>query len=179
MFKIGDFARLGQVSSRMLRYYDQLGLLVPRHTDKWSGYRYYTIDQLGQLNRIIALKELGLTLEQIGDLVADSNRISAERLRGMLTLKRAEIARTLQEEQRRLGRVEARLRQIEMEDQSLSLAVASHSWSICRLPTHQSHWSSDDEQEQQTGRSWHRAPGSVGDGCPGGEGLRTCPSGQP
>jgi DNA-binding transcriptional MerR regulator len=117
MFKIGDFARLGQVSSRMLRHYDQLGLLTPKHTDRWTGYRYYTIDQLGQLNRIIALKELGLTLEQIGDLMADDDQVSAERLRGMLTLKRAEIARTLQEEQSRLARVEARLRQIELEDQ--------------------------------------------------------------
>lgn len=117
MFKIGDFARLGQVSSRMLRHYDQLGLLAPKQIDQWTGYRYYTIDQLGQLNRIIALKELGLTLEQIGDLMAGDDQISAERLRGMLTLKRAEIARTLQEEQSRLGRVEARLRQIELEGQ--------------------------------------------------------------
>ena len=117
MFKIGDFSRLGQVSTRMLRHYDQLGLLKPKHTDKFSGYRYYTIDQLGDLNRIIALKELGLSLEQIAQIMNDVRPLNADKLRGMLMMKRSEIELTLSEEQARLGRVEARLRQIELEDE--------------------------------------------------------------
>ena len=68
MFKIGDFSRLAQVSVRMLRHYDKLGLLTPSHIDRFTGYRYYTIDQLPRLHRIIALKDLGLSLEQIGQL---------------------------------------------------------------------------------------------------------------
>lgn len=63
MFKIGEFSKLGQVSVRMLRHYDQMGLLKPGHTDKWTGYRYYTIEQLARLNRIVALNGLGLTLQ--------------------------------------------------------------------------------------------------------------------
>ena len=62
MFTIGDFARLGQVSVRMLRHYDAIGLLRPavvRH----AGYRNYAAGQLARLNRIVALKELGFTLE--------------------------------------------------------------------------------------------------------------------
>jgi len=86
MFKIGDFSRLGQVSTRMLRHYDQLGLLKPKHTDKFSGYRYYTIDQLGDLNRIIALKELGLSLEQIAQIMGEAKPLNADKLRGMLMM---------------------------------------------------------------------------------------------
>ena len=117
MFKISDFSKLGQVSPRMLRHYDQLDLLRPKQVDKWTGYRYYTIDQLGDLNRIIALKELGFTLEQIKDLLNAGDQLSSAALNGMLAMRRSEIERTLEDEQQRLRRVEARLKQIEMEGQ--------------------------------------------------------------
>jgi DNA-binding transcriptional MerR regulator len=110
MFKIGEFSRLGQVSTRMLRHYDQLGLLKPSQTDKFTGYRYYTIDQLARLNRIIALKELGIPLEQIAQLLGRAGALSAEKLRGMLIMRQAEIARELTAKQAQLAAVEARLR---------------------------------------------------------------------
>jgi len=117
MFKIGEFSKLGQVSVRMLRHYDQMGLLKPGHTDKWTGYRYYTLEQLARLNRIVALNGLGLTLQQIGNLLAKDDQLPVERLRGMLMLRRAEIERELQEKQFQLANVEARLQQIEQEGQ--------------------------------------------------------------
>ena len=52
--KIGDFARLGQVSVRMLRHYDVMGLLQPAHVDGYSGYRSYDPEQLHVLNRLVA-----------------------------------------------------------------------------------------------------------------------------
>ncbi len=61
MFSIGDFAKHGRVSVRMLRHYDGIGLLRPAHVDPHSGYRSYTGEQLVRLNRVIALKELGFT----------------------------------------------------------------------------------------------------------------------
>src|SRR5215212_3993913 len=85
MFRIGEFAQIAQVSGRQLRFYDQLGLLRPAHVDQQTGYRYYTIRQLPRLNSILALKELGLALEQIGPLLED--RISPADLRSMLVLK--------------------------------------------------------------------------------------------
>lgn len=115
MFKIGEFSRLGQVSTRMLRHYDQLGLLRPSQTDRFTGYRYYTIDQLARLNRIVALKALGFSLEQVARLLEEEGQVSAETLRGMLSLRRSEIARELQDRQAQLAEVEARLRQIEQE----------------------------------------------------------------
>ena len=80
MFKIGEFSKLGQVSTRMLRHYDKLGLLTPSETDPWTGYRYYTIDQLSRLHRIIALKELGLSLPQIAALFESETPLPVEEL---------------------------------------------------------------------------------------------------
>jgi DNA-binding transcriptional MerR regulator len=84
MFRIGEFAQIAQVSGRQLRFYDQLGLLRPTHTDAQTGYRYYSIQQLPRLNSILALKELGLSLEQIAPLL--EKEISPAELRGMLTM---------------------------------------------------------------------------------------------
>lgn len=116
MFKIGDFSRLAQVSVRMLRHYDKLGLLEPSHTDRFTGYRYYTVDQLPRLNRIVALNDLGLTLAQIADLLRKDDILPPEQLRGMLVLRQAELARELEERRWQLARVEARLQQIEQEN---------------------------------------------------------------
>ena len=85
MFKIGEFSRLSRVSVRMLRHYDQLGLLTPAQTDRFSGYRYYTADQLPRLNRILALRDLGFSLEQIAGLLSED--LSPEQLLGMFKLK--------------------------------------------------------------------------------------------
>ena len=113
MLKIGDFSQLAQVSVRTLRYYDEMGLLKPAQTDRFTDYRYYSLEQLGRLNRILALKELGFSLEQVARLVHDN--VPPAQLRGMLVLKQAELAREVEDSQRRMARVEARLRQIEGE----------------------------------------------------------------
>jgi DNA-binding transcriptional MerR regulator len=110
MFSVGEFARLAQVSTRLLRYYDEIGLLKPRHIDRFTSYRYYSAEQLPRLNRILALKELGLSLEQIQRLLTDN--ISIEEMQGMLHMKKAESERLLQEEAQRLRNIESRLQLI-------------------------------------------------------------------
>ncbi|HEU0292001.1 MAG TPA: MerR family transcriptional regulator [Anaerolineales bacterium] len=114
MIKIGDFARLSQVSVVTLRYYDEMDLLKPVKVDAFTGYRFYSADQLPRLNRILALKDLGFSLEQIRLMLADS--LTHEQLRGMLTMQRTEVEKRLADEGERLARIEARLRQIEMEN---------------------------------------------------------------
>ena len=79
MFRIGEFSKIAQVSGRLLRYYDEIGLFKPEHIDEASGYRLYSARQLPDLNRILALKELGLTLEQIAPLV--NGAVSQDELR--------------------------------------------------------------------------------------------------
>jgi DNA-binding transcriptional MerR regulator len=110
MFKIGEFSRLSRVSVRMLRHYDQLGLLTPSQTDPYTGYRYYSAEQLPRLNRIIALRDLGFSLEQIAGMLEDD--LSVEQLLGMLKLKRAEVQEQMKAEEQRLARLEARIRQM-------------------------------------------------------------------
>jgi len=113
MFRIGEFAQIAQVSGRQLRFYDQLGLLQPAHVDQQTGYRYYSIRQLPRLNSILALKDLGLSLEQIGPLL--DREMSPAELRSMLTLKRAQLERSLQEEEARLRHIESRIAQIDRD----------------------------------------------------------------
>ena len=114
MIRIGDFARLSQVSVVTLRYYDEMDLLKPVRVDTFTGYRFYSADQLPLLNRILALKDLGFSLEQIKLMLADG--LTLEQLGGMLMKQRNEVEKRLSEEQERLIRIEARLRQIKLED---------------------------------------------------------------
>ncbi|OKK17417.1 MerR family transcriptional regulator [Streptomyces sp. CB00455] len=113
MFTIGDFAKHGRVSVRMLRHYDALGLLRPARVDPFTGYRSYEAGQLARLNRLVALKDLGFTLEQVGTILDE--RVGAEELRGMLRLRQAELESAMAAAAARLVQVEARLRTIESE----------------------------------------------------------------
>jgi DNA-binding transcriptional MerR regulator len=113
VFSIGEFAGLGGVSIRTLRHYDEIGLLPPAEVDPVTGYRSYSAQQLRQLNRIVALKELGLTLGQIRQLL---DGITVDELRGMLLLRRAELEHGLERQRQHLLGVEARLRHISRED---------------------------------------------------------------
>jgi len=114
MIKIGNFARLSQVSVVTLRYYDEMDLLKPVRVDASTGYRFYSADQLPRLNRILTLKDLGFSLDQIKLMLADG--LTHEQLRSMLTLQRNEVEKRIADEGERLARIEARLRQIEMEN---------------------------------------------------------------
>lgn len=114
MLNIGELARLAQVSPRMLRHYDEIGLLRPERVDPATGYRLYSIHQLGRLHRIVALRNIGFGLEQIRKILDED--ISVEELRGMLRLRRAQIEQAIGEEQERLRRVEAHLRALEWSD---------------------------------------------------------------
>ena len=113
MFKIGDFSRLSLVSVKALRYYDELGLLKPERIDEFTGYRYYSASQLTRLNRILAMKDMGLSLEQIALLL--DKEPTPDQIRGMLRLKQVELQQQLVEGQARLTRIEAWLQAFEQE----------------------------------------------------------------
>ena len=65
MLKIGEFSKLSRVSVRMLRHYDEIGLLKPAEIDRFTDYRYYREDQLPIAGRIAALKDMGFSLADI------------------------------------------------------------------------------------------------------------------
>ena len=113
MFRIGDFSRIARVSARLLRFYDELGLFVPAHADEQTGYRYYAIEQLAELNRILVLKELGFNLDQVRDILR--SKVDPSELRNMLVLRRNDVEQTLALEARRLQQIETRIAQLESD----------------------------------------------------------------
>jgi len=115
MIKIGEFSKLVQVPVATLRYYDQVGLLKPIEVDRFTGYRYYSAGQLPRLHRILALKGLGFSLEQIGAVLDEG--LTPEQMRGMLRLRHAQISQQLVDAHSQLVAVEVRLQQIEREEQ--------------------------------------------------------------
>lgn len=113
MFKIGDFSKMSRVSVKTLRYYDEVGLIAPASVDEFTGYRYYSADQLPRLNRILALKDLGFSLEQIARLL--DGGLPANHIGEMLDLRKREIREQIEADQVRLDLIEGRLKQIERE----------------------------------------------------------------
>jgi len=123
MFLTGEFSQISRVSRRLLHYYDEIGLLRPAHIDPHTGYRYYSASQLPRLNRILALKDLGLALDHIARMM--QAEVSDEEIHGMLLMKKAEVEQMLLEEVQRLRRIEARLQQNQMADDIPDVVVKS------------------------------------------------------
>ena len=71
--KIGEFSQMMQVTVKTLRHYEQKGLLIPDEVDEWTGYRYYTVEQMQRLNNIRELQQLGFSLDEIGMLYEDDS----------------------------------------------------------------------------------------------------------
>jgi effector-binding domain-containing protein len=113
MLKIGDFSKFSQISVKTLRFYDEIGLLKPGRVDEITGYRYYSADQLPRLNKIVSMKELGLSLEEIGLILLGN--FSPEKTMDLLRIKHQETLARLQEEEVRLKKVEEWLRKVEKE----------------------------------------------------------------
>src|SRR6185503_14442023 len=100
MFKIGEFSKFTRVTVKMLRHYDELGLLAPSFVEPDTGYRYYLADQLPRLNQIIALKDLGFSLDAIAALV-DERTPPGERA-AVLGERRTELERAIADDTTRL-----------------------------------------------------------------------------
>lgn len=121
MLRIGEFSALSQVSINTLRHYDEVGLLKPLHVDPHSGYRHYAASQIAQLNRILALRDLGLSLAQITSVLKEG--VSTDVLRGMLILRQIDQQNRVRDETETLCRVKARLRLIELEGKTATEVV--------------------------------------------------------
>ncbi|HPJ20884.1 MAG TPA: MerR family transcriptional regulator [Clostridia bacterium] len=75
MYTIGSFSKINTVTTKTLRLYDEMGLLKPAKIDHFTGYRYYTSDQLPRMHRILALKSLGFSLSEIKKVIEDEGTI--------------------------------------------------------------------------------------------------------
>jgi DNA-binding transcriptional MerR regulator len=123
MFLTGEFSHIARVSKRLLHYYDEIGLLQPAHVDPQTGYRYYSASQLPRLNRILALKDLGLSLDHI--IVMMQSDVSDEQIHGMLLMKKAELEHTVQEDLHRLRGIEARIEQNQVAGDAVDVVIKS------------------------------------------------------
>ncbi len=113
IMKIGEFSQLSRITVKTLRYYDQIGLLKPQEVDTFTGHRYYSLAQLSQVNHILALKALGLSLEQIQDVLA--NDLSDYQLMTMLAVKKSELLQTLSDVQKQIERLDTRIQYVMQE----------------------------------------------------------------
>lgn len=113
VLKIGEFSQLSQVTVKTLHHYDDIGLLKPAHIDKFTNYRYYTLEQLPRIHRIMALKDLGLSLEQISLML--NEELPNDQIRGMLRLKQAEAQQQMRDVRQQIAMIEFRLQMIEAE----------------------------------------------------------------
>ena len=114
MFRIGEFSRITRVTIDTLRHYDALGLLKPTEVDPFTGYRYYSARQLGSLNRILALKEVGFSLEEIARILQE--KLTNEELSGMLKVQLLRAEQEVMTARVRQERIFARLNYLNLED---------------------------------------------------------------
>ena len=122
MLKIGDFSKLTQISIRMLRHYDEIGLLKPRTIDEFTGYRFYSIDQIPIVSKIKALKEMGFSLCEISDLL--QSEIKPTQLITLLSNRKYAISKTIDLEKEKLLRVEAMIKIIKEEDKNMKYDIS-------------------------------------------------------
>ncbi|MGM1049542.1 MAG: MerR family transcriptional regulator [Bacillota bacterium] len=110
MFRIGDFSKLSRISIRMLRHYNDLGLLVPEYVDEMTGYRYYKPGQLSLANRINSLKDMGFSLTLIGQILKEYG--DEESLRKHLMIQHAQMKEQEQLLQNKLSLLQTTIQQL-------------------------------------------------------------------
>ena len=89
MLKIGDFSKLSRISIRMLRHYDEIGILHPEYVDDFTGYRYYSEAQLPTAGKIQTLKSLGFSLSVIKEVLVKYE--DTQEIEQFLLVKRKEL----------------------------------------------------------------------------------------
>ena len=121
MLRIGEFSKLSRVSIRMLRHYDDIGLLKPAEIDQFTGYRYYSPEQLPVVGRITALKDMGFSLADIVKMLEIyENRDELDDYLMKRQLELQEISETTQRQMRFLDTDRERLR----KEQNMSYNVS-------------------------------------------------------
>lgn len=150
MMRIGEFARLCRVSVKTLQYYDEMGLITPARVDAFTGYRYYTHEQYERLNRLLALKDLGFSLDHIRRLL--DGGLTAEQMHAMLDQQASDIRRRLQEDQGRLARIEAWQTQLSKEKFMSEYEILVKKVPATRVATVRGSVATPPEQDQLWGR---------------------------
>ncbi|MDR2957664.1 MAG: MerR family transcriptional regulator [Coriobacteriales bacterium] len=127
MFKIGEFSKLVRVSPRMLRHYEKCGVFHPAEIDKFTGYRLYSAGQMPLLANIVALRDMGFTVDEIADILPHlDDHVYLNRI---LRAKTAKVISALQAEQAKLDRL-VQLSDTVRKERSIMV----HEVELCELP---------------------------------------------
>lgn len=121
MLKIGDFSKLSRISIRMLRHYDEIGLLIPKHIDDFTNYRYYSEEQLAIACRITSLKDMGFRLVTIKEIL--KNYDDPKALSDFLAIKQAEIQTEAEEIKQRSLLLETAIKRLRKDDLAMNYNV--------------------------------------------------------
>lgn len=121
MLKIGDFSKLSRISIRMLRHYDEIGLLRPKYIDPFTSYRYYGEDQLPIAGQITALRDMGFGLSAIGEILRSYD--NPEKLAEFLAVKRAELQAEAEEVAHRLLLLETAINRLRKDGNAMKYNV--------------------------------------------------------
>jgi len=100
MFRIGEFSKMSKTTIKTLRYYDEIGLLKPEETDKFTSHRFYSTEQLFRLHRIQELRQVGLSVNEVKMV------LSGHDPKPILHKRKAELVSELAEGQSQLTRLE-------------------------------------------------------------------------
>lgn len=114
MLKIGEFSKLSRVSVRMLRHYDEIGLLKPAEIDCFTEYRYYREDQLPTVCRITALKDMGFSLADIVKLLEVYD--DREQLEQFFSARQRELEALSRDTARKLTLLDAARKRLRKEE---------------------------------------------------------------
>ena len=129
MFQIGEFSRIGRVTIETLRHYDAIGLLKPAKVDLNTGYRYYNAGQLATLNQILALKDVGLSLDEVARILRDD--LNIDEIRGMLKVQLIQAESIIEDAQLRRQRILARLDSLNQQESAPKYEVSLKSAEAC------------------------------------------------
>lgn len=121
MLKIGDFSKMSKVTIKALRYYEKEKLLIPKYVDESNGYRYYETNQLIELSRIIYLKQIGLTIDEIKQIL-----IKNESLNELLKIKKNELENTISEYNNKLSKINYLLEENIMKEEIFEKVVPAY-----------------------------------------------------
>lgn len=121
MLKIGDFSKLSRISIRMLRHYDEIGLLMPENIDRFTSYRYYSEAQLPIANRITALKDMGFSLLTISEIL--KSYTDTDSLKLYLKLKQSEIKDQVEKTSRQLLLLETTINRLGKDGNAMNYNV--------------------------------------------------------
>ena len=112
MFKIGDFSKMCKVTIKALRYYENKDLIKPTYIDRSNGDRYYESNQLLEISRIISLKQIGLSIDEIKRIIKENESID-----NILKNKKEELQNTINEYNYQLSKINYLLEEKDMKEE--------------------------------------------------------------